>query len=126
MAGGGRRDGAGRPAGTARGGSEVMAARVPEAVAAQFDARALARGETRTEALRRLIGRAVADQPQAEGDVLAELRRLAQEAAAAVARAEADGVASCGWCGRERALAELEVDDDHGGLACVDLDGCKP
>jgi hypothetical protein len=54
---GGKRPGAGRPRGTVRGGSEVMATRVPESIAAQFDARAQARGETRTEALRRLIQR---------------------------------------------------------------------
>ena len=45
----------GRPRGTVRGGSELMQVRVPESVAAQFDAAATERGETRTQALKRLI-----------------------------------------------------------------------
>lgn len=120
---GGPRKGAGRPPGPP---TERFVVRVPVDVAARFDEAATARGESRTEALRRIIGRAVADQPQAAGDALAELRRVAQEAAATVARAETEGVASCAWCGRERALAELAVDEDEGGVACADLDGCRP
>jgi hypothetical protein len=62
--------------------------------------------------------------PSRAAAVLAELELLATRRHEAARRAASEGRAACAWCGVDRQLDELEVDEDDGGVICVDVDRC--